>query len=79
MDTSTVTVYYQDMDPIHAKPVTISAYADPVPPIPAGMTDRSPETSRFLDALEKRYNEENRLAADAISFGSYRKEVSGHV
>lgn len=79
LDTSAITVYYQDMDPIHAKRVTIGAYADPVPPIPAGMTDRSPETSRFLDALEKRYNEENRLAADAISFGSYRKEVSGHV
>ena len=79
LDTSAITVYYQDMDPIHAKRVTIGAYADPVPPIPVGMTDRSPETSRFLDALEKRYNEENRLAADAISFGSYRKEVSGHV
>lgn len=79
LDTSVITVYCQDMEPIQAKRVTISAYAKPVPPIPAGMTDKSPETSRFLDALEKRYNEENRMAADAISFSCYRKEVADHV
>lgn len=79
LDTSTVTVYYQDMDPIHAKPVTISAYAKKVPPVPVGMTDKVPETSRFLDALEKRYKEENRMMADAISFGGYRKEADSHV
>ena len=57
-----------------------SPYAQKRPPIPVAMTDAVPETSRFLDALEKRYNEENRMAADAISFGSYRKkEVSAHV
>ena len=67
------------MDPIHAKPVTISAYAKKVPPVPVGMTDKVPETSRFLDALEKRYKEENRMMADAISFGGYRKEVESHV
>jgi hypothetical protein len=44
------------------------------------MTDAVPETSRFLDALEKRYKEENRMAADAISFVSYRKkEEANHV
>ena len=80
LDTSVITVYYKDMEPIRAKRVTISPYAQKRPPIPVAMTDAVPETSRFLDALEKRYNEENRMAADAISFGSYRKkEVSAHV
>lgn len=69
-----VTVNYQDMEPIHAKRVVISAYAKKTPPIPIGMTDKVPETSRFLDALEKRYNEENRMFTDAISFAGFRKE-----
>lgn len=80
LDTSVITVYYKDMEPIRAKRVTISPYAQKRPPIPVAMTDAVPETSRFLDALEKRYNEENRMAADAISFGSYRKkEAAAHV
>lgn len=80
LDTSVITVYYEDMEPIRAKRVTIGPYAQKKPPIPIAMTDTVPATSRFLDALEKRYNEENRMAADAISFGSYRKkEVAGHV
>lgn len=79
LDTGVITVNYRDMEPIRAKRVDIGAYAQKTPPIPAAMTDAVPETSRFLDALEKRYKEENRMAADAISFGSYRKEVAGRV
>lgn len=80
LDTSVITVYYGGMEPIRAKRVTISPYARKKPPVPVAMTDAVPEASRFLDALEKRYNEENRMAADAISFGSYRKkEVGAHV
>ena len=79
LDKSVVTVYYQGMEPIQAKRVEISAFAKKMPPIPSGMTDTAPETSRFLDALEKRYKEEHKMLADAISFGSYRKEDSGHV
>ena len=79
LEKSVVTVHYRDMEPIHAKRVAIGAYAKKTPPIPAAMTDKVPETSRFLDALEKRYKEENRMMADAISFGSYRTEVADHV
>ena len=79
LERSVVTVHYQDMEPIHAKRVVIGAYAQKTPPIPVAMTDKVPETSRFLDALEKRYKEENRMMADAISFGGYRKEAAGHV
>ena len=33
------------------------------------------ETSRFLDALEKKHRESVKKCADAISFGAYKKEV----
>lgn len=79
LEKAVVTVHYQGMEPIHAKRVAIGAYAQKKPPIPVSMTDKVPETSRFLDALEKRYNEENRMMADAISFGGYRKEEADHV
>ena len=79
LDTSVITVNYQGMEPVKAKRVGISAYAKKKPPVPVAMTDAVPETSRFLDALEKRYNDENRMAADAISFGSYRKEAADNV
>ena len=76
LETGTITVHYQGMEPVLAKRVRISSFADKKPPVPVAMTRAVPETSRFLDALEKRYKEENRMAADAISFGSYRKEES---
>ena len=79
LDTSVITVNYKGMEPIKAKRVEIGSYAHKVPPVPAAMTGDIPETSRFLDALEKKHREENRLAADAISFGSFRKEAAGHV
>jgi hypothetical protein len=38
-----------------------------------------PETSRFLDALEKRRDKNRQRTADAISFGDLQKEVSRDV
>ena len=38
------------------------------------MTDQVPQTSRLLKALEKNYTEQQQMVADAISFGSYRKD-----
>jgi hypothetical protein len=38
------------------------------------MTDKVPQTSRFLDALGKNYEHEHQMVANAISFGSYRKD-----
>jgi hypothetical protein len=37
------------------------------------MTDVLPETSRFLDALEKKYKEDHGITARALSFGDYGK------
>lgn len=53
--------------------VRIEAFCDRKPVLPVGMTDRVPETSRFLDALEKKYKEDHQLKANALSFGNYGK------
>lgn len=71
MNTETVMVHYQDMEPITAHRMKIGSFADRKPPVPVFMTDKVPETSRFLDALEKKYNEDHQIMADAISFGDY--------
>ena len=74
LHTEEIEVRYQGVTPIKAKRVRIGAYADKKPPMPIGMTDQIPETSRLLDALEKKYKEDHRLLADAISFTGYGKE-----
>lgn len=48
-------------------------------PLPVGMTDKVPETSRFLDALEKKYKEDHHLLANALSFSEYGKAGGAHV
>ena len=74
-----VTVSYPGIIPFKASPLSIGEYCDPVTPLPASMLAAEPETSRFLDALEKRHEESTRRRADAISFGSYKKEVAPDV
>ena len=79
MNTETIKVLYQDMKPIMAHRVSIGAFCDKTPSVPVGMTEQVPETSRFLDALEKKYKEEHRLMANALSFGDYGKAGGSHV
>lgn len=74
-----ITVRYQGIDPIKAKRVRIGAFTDKKPVLPIGMTEQLPETSRLLDALEKKYKEDHGLLADAISFAGYGKEVESDV
>ena len=73
LNTETITVRYGKMDVAKAHPVRIGAYAAKTPERPIGMTDTIPETSRFLDALERRYKEDHVNAARALSFGEYGK------
>lgn len=73
MNTDTIKVLYQDMEPILAHRVRIDAFCDKIPPVPVSMTDKVPETSRLLDALEKKYKEDHHLMANALSFGEYGK------
>jgi len=72
MRTETITVHYAGMESIEAHRIRIGSFSDKKPALPAGMTGK-PETSRFLDALEKKYNEEHHMMADALSFGDYGK------
>ncbi len=79
MNTETVKVRYRDMEPIAAHRVKIGAFANKKPPIPVAMTDQLPETSRLLDALEKKYREDHEMMANALSFGDYGKAGGNHV
>lgn len=74
LNKATVMVHYKGIVPIAAHRIEIRAFADRRPPVPAGMTNRLPETSRLMDALEKKYKEDHRIVADALSFRDYGKE-----
>jgi hypothetical protein len=73
MNTETIQVLYRDMKPVMAHRVQIGAYCGKKQPVPVAMTEKLPETSRFLDALEKKYREDHQLLANALSFGDYGK------
>lgn len=75
----TVTVSYPGMEPFQSRPVSIESYCNLDDPLPRSMKAVEPETSRFLDALEKQHEEHKKHRADAISFGSYRREVDDSV
>lgn len=77
--TETIMVHYRDMEPVTARRIRIGSFADKKPDLPVSMTDKVPETSRFLDALEKEYKESHRLMADALSFSDYGKGDAGNV
>ena len=79
MNTDTIKVLYQGMKPVMAHRVSIGAFCDKTSDVPVGMTDQVPETSRLLDALEKKYREDHQLMADALSFGDYGKAGGSHV
>ena len=70
-----LTVTHPGMKPFQAKPLVIRGYCDQKPALPVSMQAVEPETSRFLDALEKQHKESVKRRADAISFGSYKKGV----
>ena len=79
LHTEEIEVHYQGIAPIKAKRVRIGAFADKKPPVPIGMTEQIPETSRLLDAVKKKYKEDHGLLADAISFAGYGKEEGSDV
>ncbi len=68
-------VTYRDMEPVEARRVAISPFCDKKPEIPISMQPGEPDTSRFLDVLEKKHRESRTKLANAISFSGYRKEV----
>lgn len=79
MDMETVTVCCRGAAPFSAHRMEIGAFASKVPPVPVGMTGNIPETSRLLDALEKKYKEDHGQMARALSFGEYGKGAGSRV
>lgn len=67
-------VHYKDLEPIKAFPVKIGAFCDRKPELPLAMQPEEPETSRFLDVLEKQHENRRARMTNAISFGTYRKD-----
>ena len=79
MDMETVAVRCRGTEALLAHRMEIGAFSSKVPPVPMGMTGSVPETSRLLDALEKKYKEDHGKMARALSFGEYGKEAGSHV
>ena len=79
MAKETITVCYQGIEPFEARPLELSAYCKPKPVLPETMQPLVPETSRFLDMLEKKHKEHVQRNADAISFASLKKEAADNV
>ena len=79
MNPETLTVTYPGITPFEVHPLSIREYCDPKPEIPACMLPVEPESSRFLNSLEKQHEKNRQIRADALSFGNYRKEGTSHV
>lgn len=74
-----IMVYAAGMEPFQAQPLEMREYCDQQSSLPPYTKTIEPETSRFLDALEKQHERNSKRKADAISFGGYRKEVNSDV
>ena len=79
MDMETVAVRCRGTEALLAHRMEIGAFSSKVPPVPMGKTGGVQETSRLLDALEKKYKEDHGQMARALSFGEYGKEAGRHV
>ena len=74
-----ITVCHSGLEPFRASPVKIGAFCDKSPALPLSMQEQEPETSRFLNALERKNEQSRQQRADAISFGEFRKDGGDHV
>lgn len=77
--TDTLTVRYPGIAPFTASLLQITSYCSQEPALPAETLPAQPETSRLLDALEKKHQESKGRMADAISYASLRKGEQSHV
>ncbi len=79
MAPETITILHKGMEPFEAHPLEMSEYCKPRPKLPDTMLPVQPETSRFLDVLEKKHRQRMQQSAGAISFASLRKEATEDV
>lgn len=73
MNTESITITYEGIEPFTAHPLKIGSFCDKTPEVPASMSAVEPESSRLLEGLEKRQKARAEQRANAISFSSYRK------
>lgn len=74
LDPEVITVCYPGMENFKAKPAVIREAVGKKQELPISMQLAEPGTSRMLDALEKKYEEQQQRNADAISYASYTEE-----
>lgn len=72
-------ISFTGMESFTAHPLKIGTFRDKNPSLPVFMQPKEAESSRLLDALEKKQAQSMQRRADAISFGSYRKDGGDHV
>ena len=74
----TVMVHHPGMEPFEAKPLKIGEYCDKNTTLPISMQKTPTASSRLLDGLEARHNEEKARMTNAISFADL-EGVTSHV
>lgn len=79
MHHETITISYKGIDSFEAKSLVIGSSCSSTPKIPAHLLPIEPEKSRLLNVLEHKYEKKKIQAANAISFGAYKKEVGSDV
>ena len=79
MSPEVVKVSYPGIPPFEAEPVKIGEFCSKTPALPVSMQEQETEASWFLSALEKKHEQSRQQAADAISFGQYRKDGGSDV
>lgn len=66
-----ITVHYPRIEPFNAQPLKIGSFCDKNPSLPVSMQETEPESSRFLNVLEKKQEQSRRQMADALGRLSY--------
>lgn len=74
-----ITVHYPGIEPFSTQPLKMGSFCDKNLSLPVSMQETEPESSRFLNVLEKKQEQSRRQMADAISFGQFRKDGGGNV
>jgi len=79
MSCEIITVTYRDIEPFEAKPLEIGEFCKTGPKVPEHLLPKETESSRFLDGLQKKYDQQKAQSATAISFGAFKKGGTDHV
>ncbi|MEG0216662.1 MAG: Mu transposase C-terminal domain-containing protein, partial [Hungatella sp.] len=74
-----LTVHHKGVEPFTARPVKIGSYCDKNPTLPISVQPELPESSRFLNALERKHEQSRKQVANAISFSTYGREGKANV